>query len=219
LLALFALQRLFSPTKALGYTPTTSLAAGYRPALGDIDVWRNTEDTYGLVAVGIHWLMALVIPGLFGLGLWMVELTYYDPWYKRAPDIHKGIGILLFLTLVFRALWRGLNPRPRPEPDLSAFERVASNIAHNALDLLLFATMLSGYLISTADGRPIDVFGLFQVPATVTGLPDQADVAGTIHLAFAITLVSLAGLHALAALKHHFFDRDRTLVRMLGGRR
>lgn len=179
-------------------------------------MWRNTEETYGAVAVGIHWLMALVIPGLFALGLWMVDLTYYDAWYKRAPEIHKGIGILLFGTLLFRVLWRGLNPKPRPEPGLSHFERVAASWTHVALYLLLFAVMLSGYLISTADGRSIGVFGVFQVPATVSGVPNQADVAGQIHLVLAIALVSLAGVHALAALKHHFVDRDQTLVRMIG---
>lgn len=179
-------------------------------------MWRNTNDTYGLVAVSIHWLTALSVSGLFALGLWMVDLTYYDVWYQRAPNIHKGIGILLFLTLLFRVCWRGLNPNPLPEPSLSAFERTASRIAHAALYFLLFAVTVSGYLISTADGRSIDVFGLFQVPATVTGLPSQADLAGQVHLALAIVLVSLAGVHALAALKHHFVDRDRTLTRMLG---
>lgn len=189
---------------------------GNPPVPGDSDVWRNTETHYGLVAIGIHWLMALVIPGLFALGLWMVDLTYYDAWYKRAPEIHRGIGVLLFLTLVFRAFWRGLNPKPRPEHSLSAFERMAASGAHTALYLLLFAVMLSGYLISTADGRSIDVFGLFQVPATIAGLPNQADMSGQVHLILAIALVSLAGVHALAALKHHFIDRDRTLVRMFG---
>ena len=193
-----------------------STFADKRPAPGEIDVWRNTETNYGLVAICIHWLMALVIPGLFALGLWMVDLTYYDAWYKRAPEIHKGIGALLFLTLVLRVIWRGFNPKPSPEPGLSAFEQVAASSAHGALYLLLFAVTLSGYLISTADGRAIDVFGLFQVPATIAGLPNQADLAGQIHLILAISLVSLAGVHALAALKHHFIDRDRTLARMIG---
>lgn len=179
-------------------------------------MWRNTEDSYGLVSVGLHWLTALVVPALFALGLWMVDLEYYDPWYRRGPEIHKATGVLLGLVLLFRVLWRSLNPAPLPESNLSSFERIASRIAHMALYLLLFAVISSGYLISTADGRHIDVFGLFQIPATLTDLPNQADLAGQIHLVLAITLVSLAGVHALAALKHHFLDRDRTLVRMLG---
>jgi len=80
----------------------------------------------------------------------------------------------------------------------------------------LFAVMIAGYLISTAEGVGIPVFDWFEVPALVSGLPDQADTAGAIHLYLAWVLVIFSGLHALAALKHHFIDRDVTLTRMLG---
>jgi len=177
---------------------------------------RNTEDRYGLVAVLLHWVTAVVVVALFILGLWMVDLTYYDPWYRRAPDIHKAIGVLLFLTLLLRLIWRHFSPPPQPEQTLADWERRAATIAHGLLYLLLFSVMVSGYLISTADGRPIDVFGLFQVPASVTGLNNQADIAGDVHFILAVSTISLASIHALAALKHHFIDRDRTLLRMFG---
>jgi cytochrome b561 len=160
--------------------------------------------------------VAGVVVGLFALGLWMVELTYYDDWYRTAPAIHKAVGVLLFIVILLRLGWRLLGPQPEPPDNHKPFERRAAAIAHVLLYLLLFAVMLSGYLISTADGRPIDVFGLFRLPALISDLPDQADIAGKVHLYLAISLVSLAGIHALAALKHHFVDRDRTLLRMLG---
>ncbi len=177
---------------------------------------RNTPDSYGIVAVTLHWLVAATVVGLFALGLWMVELTYYDDWYRTGPAIHKGIGILLLGALMLRLGWRLLGPQPEPPAGHRPFERRAAAAAHVLMYVLLFGVMLSGYLISTADGRPIDVFGLFEVPAIISGLPGQADIAGKVHLYLAITLVSLAGIHALAALKHHFVDRDRTLLRMLG---
>ncbi|BCQ65481.1 hypothetical protein PBOI14_72310 [Pseudomonas sp. Boi14] len=94
--------------------------------------------------------------------------------------------------------------------------RLGAKLGHAFLYLGLFAVMIAGYLISTADGVGIPVFGLFEVPALISGLPDQADVAGVVHLYLAWALVIFAGIHGLAALKHHFIDRDATLTRMLG---
>lgn len=178
--------------------------------------WRNSPSRYGLVSVLIHWLVAVVVFGLFGLGYWMVGLDYYSSWYKTAPDIHKGIGILLFAVMLARLLWRWLSPPPGSLPNHGRLTRLGSKLGHGFLYLGLFVLMFSGYLISTADGRGIEVFGLFTVPATITSIPDQEDIAGLVHEYLAWTLVIFAGIHALAALKHHFIDRDRTLVRMFG---
>lgn len=177
---------------------------------------RNTSTEYGLIAITLHWLVALVVIGLFALGLWMTGLDYYDAWYKRGPDLHKSIGVLLFITVAFRLGWRLVNPVPRPERSHTPWERRLAGIAHALLYVLLFAVMSAGYLISTADGRSIAVFGLFSVPATLSGLPGQEDIAGMIHEWLAYALIGLSSLHALAALKHHIIDRDRTLKRMFG---
>ncbi|MWV15034.1 cytochrome b [Pseudomonas sp. L-22-4S-12] len=178
--------------------------------------WRNSSSRYGLVSMLLHWVVALAVFGLFGLGLWMVDLDYYSGWYRTAPDLHKSIGLVLFALMLLRVLWRFISPPPPAPANHGALTRTASRLGHAALYLGLFALMLSGYLISTADGRGIGVFGLFEVPASLTSIPDQADVAGLIHKYLAWALVIFAGLHALAALKHHFIDRDATLVRMLG---
>ncbi|HKJ76265.1 MAG TPA: cytochrome b [Gammaproteobacteria bacterium] len=177
---------------------------------------RNDANRYGMVAVVLHWTVALLILTLFGLGLWMTGLGYYDPWYQKGPALHKGLGVTLFALVVLRLVWRAANRRPEPLSDHAAWERRLAPAVHGLLYLLLFAVMLAGYLISTADGRPVEVFGLFAVPATLSGLEHQEDIAGEVHFALAVTLVTLAGLHAAAALKHHFLDRDRTLLRMLG---
>ncbi|WP_137973624.1 cytochrome b [Pseudomonas sp. F(2018)] len=178
--------------------------------------WRNSNSTYGLVSIALHWLVALAVFGLFGVGLWMVGLDYYSGWYRTAPDLHKSIGITLFVVMLARVAWRFLSPPPPAPASHGAVTRLASKAGHAFLYLALFVLMLSGYLISTADGRGIPVFGLFEVPATLTSIPDQADIAGVVHEYLAWALVIFAGLHALAALKHHFIDRDATLVRMFG---
>lgn len=178
--------------------------------------WKNTDDRFGYVSVFIHWSVALTVYSIFALGLWMVTLGYYDVWYHQAPEIHKSIGILLFIVMIVRVIWRFVSPPPKPLSSYSRLTRFSAVFAHIALYVMLFTILISGYLISTADGQAIRVFGWFDVPAIVTNLPQQADTAGTVHLYLAWAAVVLSILHALAAFKHHIIDGDVTLKRMLG---
>jgi len=175
----------------------------------------NTKSRYGLVAVVLHWLMAVVILGMFGLGLYMVELTYYDKLYKTLPFIHKSVGILLALVFALRIVWKLINPAPEPISSLTRFEALASKTVHLAFYGFIACIIVSGYLISTADNSSINVFNLFEVPSTITGIPEQEDRAGLVHQYLTYGLIGLVVLHATAALKHHFVNRDDTLRRML----
>lgn len=176
---------------------------------------RNTSTGFGLVAIAVHWLMALAIVALFGVGFYMVDLTYYDSLYKVLPFYHKSVGIILAAVFLFRLVWRLTNVRPREVDGVAAFEARIAHVVHLVFYALIAAIVVSGYLISTADGSPISVFDLFDVPATLTSIPDQEDIAGLIHEYLAYGLIALVILHAGAALKHHFVNRDDTLRRML----
>lgn len=183
-----------------------------------VNLYNNAEG-YGIVAVALHWSFVIVVTGLFALGVWMTSLDYYHEWYKRGPDLHRSIGVLLFMLLLFRVYWRISNPLPEPEPCTPTWQNRIAHWVHLGMYLLLFTMVISGYLISTADGRGVDVFGMFQVPALIElNIENLEDRAGEVHWYLALTLAVMAGIHALAALKHHFIDRDRTLVKMLGKR-
>ena len=177
---------------------------------------RNTQLSYGWVSITIHWITAVTVFGMFVLGLWMVDLTYYDEWYRTAPLIHKGIGVMLLLLTLFRVLWKRVNPRPSEIAEHKPIERKLARIAHTMLYVLLFALMMTGYLISTADGRALEVFNLFSIPATISGIEHQEDIAGDIHEILAFSLIAFVVLHAAGAIKHHVIDKDNTLKRMLG---
>jgi len=175
----------------------------------------DSKTGYGLISRLVHWIMALAIPAMFALGLWMVTLNYYSPYYRTAPDIHRSVGMLLLILLVLRFLWRLANPKP-DDAELWPLERVASRTVHWGFYPLLFALMASGYLISTADGRPIQVFNWFSVPSLIhkKGLEDAA---GEVHEVLAYVTMLLVVLHAAAALKHHFIDHSIILKRMWSG--
>lgn len=176
---------------------------------------RNSRNEYGWVSIVLHWLVALTVMGLYPLGLYIVSLSYYDPGYRIYPDIHRSVGLLLAAVLVLRLIWKFLNPSPVLLVH-SGLERFAAKAGHLLLYLLLGLVLFSGYMLSTADGRSIQVFNWFSVPA-IPGLASRhEETAGMVHFYAATSLVVLAGLHALAALKHHFIDRNNTLRRMLG---
>lgn len=176
-------------------------------------MWRNTQRGWGVISIVFHWLSALAIIGLFALGWWMTGLGYYDPWYNQGPWIHRSIGVLLLLATLARLIWRLCQPTPRAEG--RRLETIAAHLGHTGLYVLILAVMTSGYLISTANGRGISVFGWFEVPALLQGLPNQASLAGETHWYSALALIILAVGHTLAAFKHHWLDRHTTLVRML----
>lgn len=176
---------------------------------------RDTSEGYGLVSRLFHWLMAVAIIAMFGLGLWMVRLDYYSPYYNSAPDIHRSVGMILLFALTLRVIWRLSNPKPSAV-ELSPFERKAAFSVHWGFYLLLFALLISGYLISTSDGDPISVFGWFDVPA-LTKVPGLETPAGNVHRVLAYAVIALAVIHALAALKHHLIDRSTILTRMWSG--
>ena len=176
---------------------------------------RDTREGNGLVSRAFHWVTAAAIVGMFALGWWMVGLNYYSPYHNSAPDLHRSVGILLLIALALRFVWRIANVKPT-DSDLTPFEQRAAVLVHWGFYPLLLALSISGYLIATPDGRPVDVFGLFSVPSVIQqqGLED---LAGLVHRVLAYTVIGLAALHTAAALKHHFIDRKSILTRMWSG--
>ncbi|MEH6811999.1 MAG: cytochrome b [Motiliproteus sp.] len=175
---------------------------------------RNSKQSYGSLTKSLHWLLALAIVGLFALGLWMRELGYYDSWYQTAPYIHQSVGILVMLFMLFRMLWRLSTPLPTAITSQARWEHISAHITHWILYLLVFVICVSGYLIN-ADERTVPLFDWLELPPLLLNLDDQEELMGELHFYSAWAIILLAGVHALAALKHHFVDRDETLKRML----
>lgn len=176
---------------------------------------KDSSSGYGLITIVLHWISALMIIFLFGLGYYMVGLGYYDPWYHRGPALHISVGLMLLVLTVMRLLWRMVNPKPVPLASYSRTTRWLSAVMKYLLYFLIIVLIISGYLITTADGRAASMFGWVNFPVVIRLDAQGVDVAGKIHELFAWGVILLAALHALAALAHHFIFRDKTLVRML----
>lgn len=174
---------------------------------------KDTENNYGLITKFLHWGIAIIIIGLFALGYWMRTLDYYSAWYQRAPHIHESIGLILFVLVPFFLVWCVRNKTP-DQSYLKSYEQVSASLMKKALYLLIFAILCTGYLMSTAGNAPVDFFDIGSVPATLQ-FDDKKLLIGNLHRYFAYAIIGFAVLHALAALKHHFIEKDDTLRRML----
>jgi len=184
----------------------------------------NSRARYGAVAMTLHWLLAAAILFMLWLGLFMTSLEDTDPRTFPLFQVHKSIGLTILVLSLARLLWRLANPAPPPPPHSPRWERISARAVHALLYVLMIAVPLMGW--ATVSSAPLAVptlwFGLFEWPHIpfLADLPRaekrmiEGPLAGT-HGALALSMLALAGLHAAAALKHHFRDRDDVLKRML----
>ncbi len=169
---------------------------------------------YSRVAMGLHWLMAVLVIGLMGWGLWMADLPK-GPERGWAFGIHKSFGMLAWLLIFVRLAWR-IGHRPPPNPALSTTETRLANGAHHLLYVLLVIVPTMGLTSVNFTKYPLKFFGL-EIPKA--GWPDETLNAlfSTTHKFLAWTLIAMVALHIAAALRHAM-RRDGTMQRMLPGR-
>jgi cytochrome b561 len=184
-----------------------------RPTLAGAPSARH----YTRTAVALHWLMALLITAGFTLGATMTDLSM-SPKKLRYYSYHKWIGITVLGLLLVRGLWRLRHPAP-PELPMPRWQSIAARTTHGLLYLLMFSVPLVGWLYSSASGYSVVYLKLWQLPDLVPKNPALAKVLVQVHSLLAWTLFYVVLLHAAAALKHHFFERDATLRRMLAWHR
>lgn len=175
------------------------------------------NERYNLVAILLHWVLALAIVGAFCMGLYMADLPVSLTKLKLY-NWHKWAGVTILALSALRLLWR-LTHRPPALPSrmLSAmpgWQRVAYHGTHHLMYLFFFLVPLTGWAYSSAAGYPIVWFGVLPLPDFVS--PDKALAAQIkeLHELSAFGLAGLVVLHVAAALKHHFIDRDGLLDRM-----
>lgn len=173
---------------------------------------KNSATDFGVVAITLHWIIAILIIGLLVLGLYMVALPISLEKLKLY-GWHKEYGFLVLFLAVFRILWRLSNKMP--ELELPLLEQIAARSMHWAFYIFMFAMPITGWLITSAAGLPASFFGLFTLPNLVG--PDEQNriFFAWIHEWLGYALIAAICLHTAAALKHHFINKDNILRRML----
>lgn len=172
---------------------------------------------YTAIAKTLHWIMAAILFGLFGLGIYMADLPL-SPEKLQLYSWHKWAGVTFFLLVWLRLLWRATH-RPPPFPvQMTAGQKRAAHLGHLALYVLMLAIPLSGWLMSSAKGFQTVWFGVIPLPDLIERNRELGDILVLVHKGLAVSLMILVIGHTTMALKHQFKDRDGTLSRMLFGR-
>jgi cytochrome b561 len=175
---------------------------------------KNSEDRYGVVTQMLHWAIVALIIVQFVLAERADELPRGMAKIATLAQ-HKSFGITILFLVLLRVVWRWMNPVPKIPNTLPRWQQLGAHISHYGLYVLLFATPLLGWTMSSARNFPVSYFGLFTLPNLVA--PDRTlyEFLHEAHEVAAKLIFGLAVLHAVAALKHHFIDKDNVLRRML----
>ncbi|HXD37272.1 MAG TPA: cytochrome b [Rhodanobacter sp.] len=176
--------------------------------------WKSTADRYGSLSIAMHWLMLLLLVGVYAC----INLRELFP---RGSDLREGLkawhfmlGLAVFALVLLRLAirWAGAVPDIRPQPPL--WQRRFAGLMHLALYAFMLAMPLLGWLTLSAGGKPIPFFGL-SLPALMGADKALAGSFKEIHETIGTIGYYLIGLHAAAALFHHYVVKDNTLLRML----
>ena len=170
---------------------------------------------YTKTAMLLHWLIALMIVSAFFLGLTMVDIPGFTPTKLKYFSWHKWLGVTVLALAAVRLLWRQANRPPAPLVSIPPWQHKVADGVHYLLYFLMFAGPISGYLYGSAAGVPVVYLKLIPLPAIIGPDPELKAILKTVHYVLVMTMAGVVVGHALAALKHHFIDRDITLKRML----
>jgi cytochrome b561 len=181
---------------------------------GREDAVAEPRNRYSTVSLALHWLIAALV--VAQVLLIMAHDATEGPASREFVNIHKSVGLTILVLTLARIAWRIRNPAIPLPIDMPRWQKVLARTTHVLFYVVLLVMPLTGWLASSAAGRDIDWFGLFNWPLLpVGGGREAAGGFMDVHRTVVKLLYVLIALHVLGALKHHFWDRDNVLHRMI----
>ncbi|HYC68029.1 cytochrome b [Brevundimonas sp.] len=172
------------------------------------------RNRYSTVSLILHWLIAALV--VTQIILIQAHEATDGPISREFVNIHKSVGLSILVLTLIRLGWRIANPAIPLPAETPRWQKLAARATHVLFYVLLIAMPLVGWAASSAAGRDILFFGLFEWPALpIGGGRDTARDLMDLHETAAKLLIALVVLHILGALKHQFVDRDNVLHRMI----
>lgn len=174
----------------------------------------NATERYGSLAIFLHWFMLVLLAAVYAC----IELRGLFPKGSAEREAIKAwhfmLGLSVFGLVAVRLALHLSAPIPRIVPPPAPWQILLGKLMHAALYAFMLAMPVLGWLVLSAEGKPTPFFGL-ELPALIAPDPDLAKRLEEWHEEIGNIGYYLIGLHAAAALAHHYFMRDDTLRRML----
>ena len=176
---------------------------------------RNSPQGYGAIAMALHWVVVVLVVGAWLTGQFGDEVPR-GAAREAGLFAHVSLGLAVVVFVIARLFWRLSDPPPALEPSpLGAWGGRASQAMHYLIYVALIAVPIAGIVVQFARGHALPIFGLFEIASPWSADRAFAHDAKEVHEVVANVMLTLIGLHAAAALAHHYVFRDRTLLRML----
>ncbi len=175
---------------------------------------KDTLNTFGTTSILFHWLSAILIITLFIMGQLMEDMPR-GPEKADLRTLHQSIGMVFLCVVSLRVGWRLTQGFPQAADVSANFLNIISRLWHWALLILIIAIPISGYIASEAGFSGVPFFGLFTFPDLISFDHDLHEQFEDVHEVLVKILIPLVIIHTLAAFKHHFWNKDKTLKRML----
>lgn len=171
-------------------------------------------DRFSGLSIAFHWGVGLLILAVIAISFYMESLPNSSYKYQ-VYNLHKSLGLLVLLFAAPRLLWRIKHGRPPKLATHKVWEQRLSSTVAWAMYALIFLMPLSGWLMNSASGYPLKLFGLFDIPSLMNRNKELAELFEEGHEIMGDALKILIILHIAGTLKHFIIDKDNTFYRML----
>jgi cytochrome b561 len=174
----------------------------------------STRFRYGALAQVFHWLTAALVVTAYLVSPGGSEQRVYSAASDFTRHLHETTGILIFAIVLMRILWRSIDPAPEAPP-MGPWMKYSAKAVHLALYALLIALPLTAIVGAWLEGHPLTLLGVGNFGPMLAEAREVGQAVSYIHTILGNVIIWAAGLHAVAALFHHFVLRDSVLSSML----
>ncbi len=176
----------------------------------------STHLRYGAVAQAFHWASAVLVVAAFVYGPGGSEQRVYSAAKDVDRQLHETLGLAVLALALLRMAWRAFDAAPA-DPPVPAWMKLSSKIVRATIYALLLIVPLTAILGAWLEGHPLTLLGNVRLNPAFGEAHSVGSAIASLHTWLGDTILWVAGLHAAAALYHHFVLRDRVLRSMLPG--